>query len=109
MELGEHELNGFAERAPLYERVDHFGRGLQVVAATADRCNTSATSHVRSAPQAMEDGYYTAGISISPLRFLCDSFSFPPYLTVLRSSSFFFFPLCVFFSHTVHCDYALTK
>lgn len=62
-------------------RVDHFGRGLQVVAA--DRCNTSASSRVVQ-PRRRWRTTTTAGISTSPSLYL--RFLFPPSSFLLSPS-----------------------
>lgn len=75
-------------------RVDHFGRGLQVVAAaaTADRCNSSATSRVVQHRWRWRTAT-TAGISTPSLPlYLCDSSTFSSYLTTVSSSFLSLFP-----------------
>lgn len=82
-------------------RVDHFGRGLQVVVATADRCNTSATNRVVQHRRRWRT-VTTAGISTSlslPVS-IHNSSTFSSHLTPILPASFFFLPL--FFSRTVY-------
>jgi len=85
-------------------RVDHFEIGLQVVAAMADRCNTSATSRVVQHRRR----WRTAGISISLLLSAPVSRDFFPS----RFISWSFFQLPPSFSLSfflVQCtEYALT-
>jgi len=87
-------------------RVDHFGRGLQVVAATADRCNTSATNRVVQHRRRWRT-VTTAGISTS--------LSLPLYLYIIllvlshaHSSSFLLLSSTLSSFLVQYTEYALT-
>lgn len=77
-------------------RVDHFGRGLQVVAvaATTDRCNTSATGRVVRLRRRYFRSSFASSVSVIPL-----SFASWPFLQLPSFS--FFLPLCLLFSYVL--------